>query len=195
MNAAQLRTWMLPKPRPTSLRVRMGKTADVIPCAGQSWSALAKTVEAMQADVVEALNDDGLLIRAIRPNDIDDDDKEPEEEPKPPLSAYDPETVRFELFAKLLSEAYAHSNTTAFDKLVAIADVGARRAEALEKTMATYDRMRRQELEQKIEQYEGQIEAAGGDGNLLTQMAQQFFAGAGTGKPTAPPTTTNGKGH
>jgi hypothetical protein len=194
MNAAQIKTWCLPKPRPTVLRVTVGKKVDVVHCAGQTWATLGRTVEAMQPDLIEALNDEGHLLRALRPADFgDDEEAKPETDLTPPASAYDPETVRFTLVANLLADAYKHANETAFDKLVAIADVGARRAEALEKTMATYDRMRRGELEDRIAQYEEQLTAAGGDQVTLAQLAQSFLGGQQVQKPTPP--TTNGKGH
>lgn len=195
MNAAQIRTWCLPKPRPASLRVHVGKQVDIVSVTGQSWLKLATTIEAMQADLVEALDAEGRVLRAVRPADVDSEDKQEEPEAlTPPASAYDPETVRFTLVANLLAEAYKHANETAFDKLVAIADVGARRAEALEKTMATYDRMRRSELEDRIAQYEEQLTAAGGDQVTLAGLAQAFLGGQNmTQKPTPP--TTNGKGH
>lgn len=192
--SVKIRTWLLPKPRPATIRLTNGKKVDLLAVGGMSFNRLADTIEAMQPDLIEALTEEGAILRARRLGDFDDTEREPEEAAptKAPASAYDPETVRFELFAKLIAEAYAHSNTVAFDRLAQIAEIGARRAEAAQKTVESYERARRAELEQRIADFQDQVESAGGDGNLLKDMITQFFGGqAAAGNPAA----ANGKGH
>lgn len=200
MNAIQIRAWIINgKPRPTSLRVRSGKEVNTLPASG-SWLRLAQSIEAMQPDLVEALDKDGGVLRAIRPQDVEEKDDD-DAKPKPstdgiPVEAFDPETVRWKLFAELLSEAYktsSASNTAAFQHLVNIAEIGARRAEAAEKTLATVDRMRRQELELRMEEIEELAEKSGGDAGLFGQMMQAFMGGQNASPK--PPNGANGKGH
>jgi hypothetical protein len=193
MNAVQIRQWLLNKPRPVVLRVRSGKEINEVPVAGQSWARIAGTIEAMQPDLIEGLDDAGKLLRACRPADFDEDDEQeatPAPVVGPPPSAYDAETVRFELVAKLLADAHKHS-AVAFDKLVQIAEVGMRRAEAVEKTMSHMLRIRQQELEERVE--EAEEKAAEADGNPLAEMAKAFLGGQ-QHAAAAPAPPTNGKG-
>ncbi len=192
MNAAKIRSWLIPKPRPSTVRVSTGRKVDMLAVGGVSWLKLALSIEAMQPDLLEALDDNGQVLRACRPSELDDEPEAEAEPVKPPASAYDPETVRWELFAKLLADAYGQSNKTAFERLAQIAEIGARRAEAAQKTAESYERQRRLELEQRIEAFEEQVATAGGDENLLGQMVKQFFGGQQT---AGVPTPTNGKGH
>ena len=174
MNATQIRAWLLNKPRPVVLRVRVGKEINELPVAGQSWARIAATIEAMTPDLIEGLDENAKLLRACRPADYDDDDQEEKEAPPAtaiPASAYDPETVRFRLVAELLADAHKHSSV-AFDKLVQIAEVGMRRAEAVEKTMSHMLRIRQQELEERVE--EAEEKAAENGDNPLAEMAKAF---------------------
>ena len=192
MNATQIRAWLLNKPRPVVLRVRVGKEINELPVAGQSWARIAATIEAMTPDLIEGLDENAKLLRACRPADYDDDDQEEKEAPPAtaiPASAYDPETVRFRLVAELLADAHKHSSV-AFDKLVQIAEVGMRRAEAVEKTMSHMLRIRQQELEERVE--EAEEKAAENGDNPLAEMAKAFLGGQQ--HANAAPAPTNGKG-
>jgi hypothetical protein len=190
MNAQQIRQWLLNKPRPVVLRVRVGKEINELPVQGQSWARIATTIEAMTPDLIEGLDDNGKLLRACRPADYDDDEVEEKPEPAPvgvPSSAYDPETVRFKLIAELLADAHKHSSV-AFDKLVLIAEIGMRRAEATERSMAHMIRMREQELVERVE--EAEEKAAEVSDNPLQQIASAFLGGQQSAAAAAP----NGKG-
>ena len=193
MNAVQIRQWLLNKPRPTVLRVRQGKETNEIPVAGQSWARIATTVEAMTPDLIEGLDDTGKLLRACRPADFDEDEAEAEAKPAVavgvPSSAYDPETVRFKLVAELLADAHKRSSV-AFDKLVLIAEIGMRRAEATERSMAHMIRMREQELVDRVE--EAEEKAAEVSDNPLQEIARAFIGGQASAGVAAP--VTNGKG-
>ena len=54
-----------------------------------------------------------------------------------PAHAYDPETLRFELVAKLLADAHKFSVGVAFEKIVMIVDAQNRRSESLERALAS----------------------------------------------------------
>jgi hypothetical protein len=143
-------------PRPASLRLT--STAGVVsamPIAhGASWMQLAKSIEALAPQLLEALDGGGALLRATRPNEEDDPDSLDEEHAPTraaapiPATSSDPETARFELFARLYSEGVKHAteqarsgNEVAFAKLCEIADIMGKRGEALERSLATTERL------------------------------------------------------
>jgi hypothetical protein len=98
----------------------------------------------------------------------------------------DPETIRFELFAKLLAEAYKHANEVAFGKMVELFVVSNKRAENLEKSLASTDRILRKQFEEALEREPS-------EGSVLEQMVAQFAAGAGQKTQTNGAPKPNGK--
>lgn len=202
MNATQIRGWLLQNPKAHSLAVMVKKERTEITCAGQSWAKLAATVEAMQPDRIEALNDEGKLIRAVRPADFEDDD----DKPAPAAAAapagsivpgvHDPETVRFELVARLLADAHRFATETAFQKMVDIVGLMGKRNESLERSLGTMERLLRTELDEKLAEAEEKIRAAEESGGTLVKdmvsaAAGSFFGGGNAG---AAPSKPNGKG-
>jgi hypothetical protein len=189
MNALQIRSWLLQQPRAASLRVVTGKEKQDITVAGQSWAKLAATIEAMQPDQIQALDVGGNLLRAVRPADVDETEA-PEEEKAAataiPATAYDPETVRFELVAKLLAEAHKFSTGVAFEKIVLIVDAQNRRNETLERTLASAEKLIRRQSEDLLDEA-NQKEAEGG---LVKEMVNGFLSSAMGGETKAAP---NGK--
>lgn len=190
MNAHQIRSWLLQQPRASSLRVTCGKEKSDISVAGQSWAKLSQTIEAMQADQIQALDVGGNVLRAVRPADVDDVDEtakpEPEAASAVPASAYDPETVRFELVAKLLADAHKFSTGVAFEKMVMIVEAQNKRNEGLERTLAAAERLLRKQTEDLLEQAEKTND------DPMGEMVSGFLKGAmGVETPHAP---TNGKG-
>jgi hypothetical protein len=190
MNAHQIRAWLLQQPRASSLRVSSGKEKSDIAVAGQSWAKLAATIEAMQPDQIQALDAGGNILRAVRPADVDDvdeDAKPAQAATEPPAKAYDPETVRFELVARLVAEAYRHSTEIAFGKMVDIVNAMGRRSESLERSLASAERVLRRQAEELFDEAQDAKAAAGDD--PLKEMVGGFLKGA-MGTETAP---TNGK--
>lgn len=191
MNAHQIRAWLLQQPRAASLRVTCGKEKSDVAVAGQSWAKLAATLEAMQADQIQALDVGGNVLRAVRPADVDEAEEtkapEPEAASIVPAHAYDPETLRFELVAKLLADAHKFSVGVAFEKIVMIVDAQNRRSESLERALASAERLLRKQAEDLFD--EAQDAKAEGAADPLKEMAVGFLKGA-MGTDTAP---TNGK--
>jgi hypothetical protein len=191
MTAEKIRAWLLQQPRAASLRVLVGKERQELAVAGQSWAKLAATIEAMTPDRIEALDVGGNLLRAVRPADVDDVEQEPESSPDvlspPPATAYDPETVRFELIARLLADAHKFSVGVAFEKIVLIVDAQNRRSESLERALASAERLLRKQAEDLFEEAEQKSQE-----NPLQDMVNGFVKGAINGS-TASTTTTNGK--
>jgi hypothetical protein len=188
MNAHQIRAWLLQQPRASSLRVTCGKEKSDISVAGQSWAKLAATVEAMQADQLQALDVGGNVLRAVRPADVDDAEDKPAAEAEAPsivpAHAYDPETLRFELVAKLLADAHKFSVGVAFEKIVMIVDAQNRRSESLERALASAERLLRKQAEDLFD--EAQDAKAEGAADPLKEMAVGFLKGAmGTDAPSS----------
>ena len=190
MNARQIRSWLLIQPRAASLRLTCNGKQQVVPIGSQTWAQVGASVEAMGPELIEALDSGGNTVRAVRPQDVDDAD-EPEPAVPVPPAVLDAESQRFTLIATLLAEAHAAS----FQALIAICDSNQRRAEALERTAAQYERMRRQELDDRedavIEKEQASAE------NPLAQLASTFMGGMSNGQSApapAPAPKPNGKG-
>jgi hypothetical protein len=136
-----LRGWLICQPRPAKVRiVREGAAPQVLEIQpGMTFAAVAKTIVALDPEHVEALDKDGQLIRVYAAEDEEGD--EPEEEAGYEVPT-DGESQRFIIVAKLLGDAYKHSNQVAFDKLgelfqavVAREQAQARSLEAMQKLL------------------------------------------------------------
>jgi len=173
MTIAELRGWLLCQPRPAKLRIvasdeqehRIGITD------GMRWVQIAESVHALQPQLVEALDEKGGLLRAIRPEDV------AEEEDAPNVSlSQDPENARLITFARLIADAYKHSTETAFDKLASLFDAVNKRGEIQERTIATMERVQRKMFEDLVMQQAEGANANGG-GSLLEQMLAAYMQG------------------
>lgn len=201
MGAKAVRYWLMRRPRPTFVRVVVGKEVSEMTFDSRtSFARTAESLEAMDADRLEALDAERRLIRATKPAELDDDDDEAaaaEAEPEAPPApvgavATDPETARFVLVANLISEAYKHSTEVAFSKLAEITDRMTRRTESTERTIESLRRFMLAEAQEKLE------DAAEREPGLLEQLAGAVAGGIQLGKDgaaTAPAAPTNGKGH
>jgi hypothetical protein len=132
--ARQVRAWLLQQPKPAMVRItdaNDGQQEIETPPGQTSWARVGESIEALEPVLVEALNDKGKLIRALRVNPEDDEQEPPPSarptyaSPPPTHVPYvvpgaagaDPETARLVAFAGLISEAYRHSTETAFARM------------------------------------------------------------------------------
>ena len=200
MATKAIRYWLMRRPRPTFVRVVVGKeVSEMTFDARTSFARTAESLDAMDADRLEALDAERKLIRATKPAELsdDDDDAAAEVEPEAPPApvgavATDPETARFVLVANLISEAYKHSTEVAFSKLAEITDRMTRRTESTERTIESLRRFMLAEAQEKLE------DAAEREPGLFEQLAGAVAGGIQLGKDgaaTAPAAPTNGKGH
>ncbi len=164
------------QPRASSVRVvssvdHQPKTLVIAPQGTRGlWRDLAKTVIAMQPELVEALDEKGNVLRALRPGEDDEED----EEDGPEVTTDDPETARLIIFARLIAEAYRHSTDVAFERLSSLFDSVTRRAESTENALRTSERMiQRQALE--AAELAGAGEAA--TGTFEQEMLKAFLSG------------------
>lgn len=198
MNVGQLRGWLLQQPKPSLVRVTddAGAQHEIDP-TGMSWARIAESVQALHPELVQALGPNGKLIRACRPGDVDEDDSSPSpssSSSKRSTPATLPSVADLEPFARMLADAYRHSTSMAFDKLVELYNASNERLLALERMQQREMERKERELEQREEALAEQAEQQG-KGGLVEEMIGAFVGGAGGAAPapngTAKP---NGKG-
>jgi hypothetical protein len=202
MGPKEIRGWLLCQPRPVSLRItnedQAAHTLEIKP--GQSWAQTAESVHALKPELIEALDDDGKLIRAVRPGDVESDEEADESEGIPVL-ANDPESARLMMFARLIADAYKHSTDVAFARLADLLEVVNNRATSLERTVDSLNRlMVRQAMEsadgggggEKASTFEEMMMSAFMQGQAQKTAAKAAAATKPNGAP-APTKTTEGE--
>jgi hypothetical protein len=184
MDQERCRYWLLSQPRPARVRMTSGsKVSELAVAQGMSFATVARSILAVSPDLIEALDSTGNLIRAVRPAELDDDDDDgptvaKRGVPLPvPATSSDPETARFELFARLLSEAYKHSTSVAFDKLAEISTIMGNRGEALERSLASTERLLHQAWRENVEIQAEAAQAAVENQDPVTAMIGAFAGG------------------
>lgn len=176
-----VRAWLLIMPRPKSLRLTCDGEFRTIPVTS-TWAATAQSIEALDADLVEALDDSGNVLRAIKPESLED---EPDRanETNAAISkaiAIDGETERFRLFATLISDAYKYGYEVAFTKMVELFAAVNSRTESIEKSLATTERMLRKSYEDNLKLQMERASADGGEGGLASFLSS-FISGMNSG--------------
>jgi hypothetical protein len=182
MNVARIRAWLMIAPRPKAVRLstegvesRKLETPD-----GTKWIQVADTIDALEPELIEALNAEGGVIRAKRPAEFDDDEDEKEDTTGGtgiPLNVQDPESIRLVTFAQLLANAYRHSTDVAFARLADMFEASTRRQEALERSLESMNRMLNKAV---ADQLQSQVDAATGTpggSSFLEQFLSQFLQG------------------
>ncbi len=195
MSAREIRAWLLRQPRPATLRVRSADGADhELEIGSQSWAQVAESVEALEPEVIEALDTNGKLLRATRPADEAERPTSAPSVPARSVGAVAPEHALFAEFARHLAEAYRHSTEVAFERIVSLFDAMNQRSEAA-------DRARELIYKHQIRDLEERVEAAGGQlpeqSDPLSAMIQAFAGGLfGTGAAApAPAAPAKANGH
>jgi hypothetical protein len=203
-----LRSWLMKRPRPAMLRLHLSDdvTQEMARAEGQSWQDMADSIAAMDPIVVEVLDKDNKLLRAIKPQEEDANGGRVRDNRSvvvPPALQTDPETARICFLADLLHRAYQHSTDVAFTKLVELVDRIDARSTAIETRLERTERAYQQSLQAQIDDAFDRAEeagaaaaAAGGEGDFESMMVKSFMGGMQTGraekgKPPAKP--SNGK--
>jgi hypothetical protein len=199
MNASAIRSWLLCQPRPALIRVTgEGDAQHEIEPAGAPWARIAQSIEALHPELIEALDANKRLIRAVRPNE---QELEPEaHEAQPVASSSGPQAAPIDgtltTFARLLADAYRHSTEQAFARLTDLFESSTRRTEALERSL---ERMQIMLNREQAGRWEDALEQAqNGNQDPLAQLVGSFFAGSNLGGAQQQHTngtngTTNGK--
>ena len=61
------------QPKPHALRITCEGDVSLLEVGNTAWVALGKTIAAKSPDLIEALDEKGVLIRAVRPAEEEDD--------------------------------------------------------------------------------------------------------------------------
>jgi len=167
-----VRGWLLSQPRPHSVRVTSGDDAHVIEVGLMKWSAVATSIDALDPDKIEALNQAGTLLRAVKIDQLDEpsDEDTTSPEAKTESKRLEREAVMLTTFANLLAEAYKHSTTVAFGKMVELFEAVARRGESMERSLAATERLLRKAYDEGAANNEGEP-------SLLENLFSAYAAG------------------
>jgi len=161
VTAEQLRSWLLQAPKPDALRVTCAdeQIHDLQVAKNVSWRQLAETVAALRPELIEALGEKGVILRAVRPAEQPDEAASSKARAAAPLPTgpQDPETARFYVVANIVAEAYRHATDVAFERLVSLFEAVNRRSESLEHSLESTHKMLKRALE---DQNEAEREAA-----------------------------------
>lgn len=196
MNAGAIRSWLLCQPRPVLIRVTTeSDTQHEIEPNGAPWARVAQSIEALKPELLEALDVNKKLIRAVRPNEQELEPEAHEAQPVPSSSGPQVASIDTTLvtFANLIAGAYRHSTEQAFARLTDLFETSTRRTEALERSL---ERMQLMLNREQAGRWEDALEQAqNGNQDPLAQLVGAFFGGSNLGGAAAPPTTngTNGK--
>jgi hypothetical protein len=195
--SAKIRGFLLQHPKPTLIRLTSSdrETEELKP--GRSFAKLAETIAAIGPDLIECLDNEKHILRALRLGSVDAARSDAAEIPEG-IKA-DPQALMLTHFANLIHRAYEHSTEVAFDKLTEVMERMNERSDSieqrLERTEATNRRLIQEAVDdayahaQEIANRAGE-EQQGGD--LGSQMFQAFVGGTRV-KPTGTK-PTNGQG-
>lgn len=194
----RIRNWLLQLPKPHSVRVTSGDDTHALEIGTQKWAQVAISVDALDPDKIEALDPNGKLLRCIKPDQLSEPSDEEEEGTTSAVAKTNAKQLEREMamlskFGELLADAYKHSTTVAFTKMVELFDATSRRGESLEKSLASTEKLLRRAYE------EGAAAGDKGEPSLLESMltafangqAQHTLEGAVAGATAKK--TTNGK--
>jgi hypothetical protein len=178
MNVTEIRGWLLCQPRASTLKVVTtdDRHHEVNVESGVSWMAIAQSIHALSPALIEAYDEKGKIIRAVRPEDDAGAAERPEGGPVAPLvlpPGTDPQSLMLIHFADLLAGAYRHSTDVAFERLASLFEAVNRRSEALEKSLDTMHRLLRRAHQDQIDNAPAEKEV-----DPLHDLAQAFMQGA-----------------
>lgn len=194
MNQGKIRGFLLQLPKPALVRITGdGEPQELKP--GKSYTKTAETICALGPELIECLDSDGKVLRAMRTDTADAQRSTAAE--LPPVLQGDPQAAMLTHFANLLHRAYEHSTEIAFTRLVELTERMNDRSEAIEQRLERTEAANRRLLQDQVDDaFERAQEAAekaeqGGSGTeLVQQMAGAFLSGQMQPKP---PVRTNGK--
>lgn len=176
----KVRAWLLQHPKPSVVRVNTcdGRTEELK--VAKSFVKVAESVVALNPDLVEALEKDGSLIRAMRIGD--EDVGRSHAAAIPEGLAQDPGAMMLTHMANLVHRAYEHSTEIAFSRLVDIVDRMDSRSDAIERRLEMAESRYRRAVEDRIDQEferaeEARERAEEGEESPLAQMASAFVSG------------------
>ena len=195
MNLSRIRGFLLQLPKPAKIRVSAGDGEPQEIKPARSYARTAESIEALGVDLVECLDKDGVVLRALRLSEPEGHRSDAAEIPKG--IEVDPQALMLTHFANLLHRAYEHSTEIDFTRLVELAERLSAHSESIEARLAHTESALRRERDDRLEDaYERAREAIEkGDTNdpLVQQIMGSFLAGGMRHQPPPAPPRTNGK--
>lgn len=197
LSVLALRKFLLSQPRPVEVRATRDGDVQTVPRGG-SWSRQAETLHALQPDLVEVLDANGGVLRAVRP--MVDSEASATAPKVPDVIAQDPNAAMLSHFANLIHRSYEHSTTVAFAKMVELVERIDARSDAIEQRLERTERENRRIQQTQIDDAWDRAEElatlADENGNLdLGTMIRTFVQGANQSQQqTRPAASGNGKG-
>lgn len=196
MDEKELRSTLVKQPQPARILVRTqdGEDHDVAGAGkgGRTWAAVARTIMALEPELVQLFDDQGTLLRAVHKDQANVD--------APPAAAgatysasplhADPETARLVHFANLLADAWRFSTGIAFQKIVELQQQQTDRAIAAEQRMERLEAARQREIKERMDDLYDEAEAMReaaqrGDAAGARDIFESFLAGMMGGQADA----------
>lgn len=179
MNAGRVRGFLIQLPKPAKIRVSSGDGEPQEIKPARSYARTAESIEALGVDLIECLDKDGVVLRALRLSEPDSRRSDAADVPKG-IEA-DPQALMLSHFANLLHRAYEHSTEIAFTRLVELAERLSAHTESIEARLAhTESALRREQSDRIDEAYERAREAVekGDTSDPILQQMMSAFMGA-----------------
>lgn len=145
-----IRNFLIRQPPLHSIRLTdaNGDISDMVP-GRKSKAVLAESIAAKGVDLIECLDRQGMLLRAMR---VDEDAvRSSAEVPIVKGLETDPQAAMMSHFANLLHRAYEHATDIAFSKLVELVERMDARTEAIEMRLERTEANFRREQQERIE--------------------------------------------
>lgn len=199
MSTSKIRGFLLQLPKPARIRVSAGDAEPQEIKPARSAARTAESIQALGAELIECLDKDGALLRALRLGESEAHRSDAADLPEG-IKA-DPQALMLTHFANLLHRAYEHSTEIAFTRLVELAERLSQHSESIEARLASAEAaLRRERYDRLDEAHDRALEAiekgaTEGGNPLMDQMLGAFLQAkaqqAATPKPNGKP---NGKG-
>lgn len=196
MSLARIRGFLIQLPKPTKIRVSAGDGEPQEIKPARSYARTAESIEALGVDLIECIDKDGVVLRALRLSEPDARRSDAADVPKG-IEA-DPQALMLSHFANLLHRAYEHSTEIAFTRLVELAERLSAHTESIEARLAhTESALRREQTDRIDDAYERAREVLekGDTSDPLMQQMMAAFMSAQV-RPPSPPSNggkANGK--
>lgn len=186
------------QPKPHVVRITVDDDVQEVKLA-KSYAKTAETIEALGPDLIECLDAEGKVLRALREGSPEA--RRSDAAAIPSGLEADPNALMLVHFSNQIHRAYEHATEIAFSKMVEVFDIMSARSESIEQRLERAEsRNRRLEQDQVDDAFDRAEEVAaaavaGADGNPFEQAMASAFMGGVLSKPqaTKPAAPTNGK--
>jgi len=152
MNQWSLRNFLIRHPAPDTIRLTSseGEQQEIKP-GKRSRSKIAESIIAIGPELVECLDKDGHILRAVRLGEVDPQARSAVAPPVPAEIAGDPQAAMLSHFANLIHRAYEHATDIAFAKLVELTERMGERSDAIEQRLERTESQFRREQQERID--------------------------------------------